>query len=219
MFKKDHIRTMAQMPRVSEAWREVHGRLPEEKDIEAMFHTFVPLQIECLPEHCEPVPGLGEAIESFRQSGLKVGSTTGYTSQMMEVVQPIARELGYAPDAVVAVDQVAAGRPSPWMALRNAELFDAWPLEACVKIGDTVADIREGLNASMWSIGVARTGNELGLSLEEERATDAQVLDAKLAEARERLLMAGAHYVVDSITDCPAILERISDRVRRGERP
>ena len=31
------------------------------------------------------------------------------------------------------------------------------PLGACVKVGDTVADMEEGRSAGMWTVGVAET--------------------------------------------------------------
>ena len=50
------------------------------------------------------------------------------------------------------------------MYYRNAIALGVYPLWACVKVGDTPSDIAEGLNAGMWTIGITRTGNEVGLS-------------------------------------------------------
>ena len=92
-------------------------------------------------------------------------------------------------------------------------------MSAIVKIGDTIPDIHEGLNAGMWTIAVAATGNELGLSQAEAEALPADERDQRLAQARERLQAAGPHYVVDSIADAPPILDQIQNRVASGERP
>ena len=88
-----------------------------------------------------------------------------------------------------------------------------------MKIGDTVVDIEEGLNGGMWSVGVAVTGNEVGLtppSTPHSRPTSS----CRLAkEATERLSAAGAHYVVDSLADVLPVLERIEERLAEGEKP
>src|SRR5690349_1190139 len=41
--KKVHIQMISQMPSVQKMWEEVHGRRPNEDDVEAMFRDFVPL--------------------------------------------------------------------------------------------------------------------------------------------------------------------------------
>ncbi|CAM5180883.1 Phosphonoacetaldehyde hydrolase OS=Lysinibacillus sphaericus OX=1421 GN=phnX PE=3 SV=1 [Lysinibacillus sphaericus] len=40
MLKIDHIRTMLEMPRVSEAWARVYGRSFTEQDVQALYSQF-----------------------------------------------------------------------------------------------------------------------------------------------------------------------------------
>ena len=92
-------------------------------------------------------------------------------------------------------------------------------MEAFVKVGDTLPDIDEGLNAGMWTIGLAKTGNEMGLTENQIEALEPEGLKNKLARAYRRMLQSGAHYVVDGIADVPAVLDEISVRLAAGERP
>jgi phosphonoacetaldehyde hydrolase len=93
------------------------------------------------------------------------------------------------------------------------------PPEAVVKVGDTRPDIAAGLNAGVWSIGVAKTGNEVGLNEKELNALPADVMTRKLAVARDTLAKEGAHYVLDTIADLRVALDDIERRLRAGERP
>jgi len=88
-----------------------------------------------------------------------------------------------------------------------------------VKIGDTLPDIEEGLNAGMWTIGLALSGNELGLAAQEGAALPAEILNAKREQISSRMVHAGAHYVVDGIWGCVPIIQDIDARLARGERP
>ncbi len=97
--------------------------------------------------------------------------------------------------------------------------LEIYPMEAFVKIGDTLPDIAEGLNAGMWTIGLAKTGNEMGLTEQEINALEPDVLNVKLERAYQRMHQAGAHYVLDSIAEVPPILDEINARLARGERP
>ena len=96
---------------------------------------------------------------------------------MMNVLVPEALRRGYQPDSIVCVSDVPAGRPEPWMALRSAMELHAYPPALCVKVGDTVPDIQEGLNAGMWTVTVALTGNELGLTTAELAALSVDALE------------------------------------------
>ncbi len=217
--KKVHIRKISQIPTVAKKWRQANGRPCTEEDVEKMFAEFIPLQLACLAEYADLIPGTIEAVEKFRNRGLKIGSTTGYTGEMMTLLLDEAKKRGYAPDSTVCATDVPAGRPDPWMCYKNAENLGIYPMEAIVKIGDTLPDIYEGLNAGMWTIGLAKTGNEVGLNAKEIEALTPEELERRMDRARTRMAQAGAHYVVDGIRDCDAILDDINARLARGERP
>lgn len=219
MAKRDHVRAMLRDPDISARWRAEKGSDWTEDDVVAIHEAFEPRQIEVLARHAELIPGLIEAAADFRARGLAVGSTTGYSRPMMERLAAEAARRGYRPDNIVTPEDVPAGRPEPWMALRSAMLARAYPVEAVVKIGDTRADIEEGLNAGMWTIGVAATGNELGLSREELEALPAEERGRRIAEASARMAAHGAHHVIPGVGDAPAVLDLIAKRLANGERP
>lgn len=220
LMKKDHIRAISKMESVAERWRQAYGRPCTEEDVEAMFQDFVPLQLACLADYADLIPGTLETVDLLRsRHGVKIGSTTGYTRPMMELLLKEAKKRGYEPDASVCATDVPAGRPYPWMCLLNAIKLEVYPLYAVVKVGDTLKDIEEGRNAGMWTIGLAKTGNEVGLNAEEIAALGSDELKGKLERAYRRLYEAGAHYVVDEIRDVPAIIDQINERLAAGERP
>jgi len=217
--KHDHIRAIAHEPAVAEQWRAVHHRTCAAEDTEAMFHDAVSLQAARVADYAELIPGTLETLAACRARGLKIGSSTGYSKQVMDALLPVAAQQGYVPDAVVCPSDVPAGRPAPWMMFHNAERLGVYPMAAVVKVGDTVPDIEEGLNAGAWTIGLSRTGNELGLSEYEIAQFEPQILSARLATIERKLRQAGAHYVVESIADVPRVLAEIQARLREGEQP
>ena len=217
--KKVHIRKISQLDAVNERWQSAHGRPPSEDDVEAMFQDFVPLQLDCLADYADLIPGTLEAVADFRRRGLKIGSTTGYTSEMVKILLAEAKKRGYEPDSTVCAAEVPAGRPEPWMCVQNAMNLGVYPFEACVKVDDTLPGMEEGLNCGMWTIGLAKTGNEVGLNAAEIAKLEPQVLQTKLDRAYTRMSQTGAHYVVDGIWDVPAVLDEINARLARGERP
>jgi phosphonoacetaldehyde hydrolase len=219
LHKKEHLRRIALEPAVASRWRQARGREVRAEDLEAMYADFVPLQLACLGRYAGLIPGTLQAMADFRARGMKTGTTTGYTRAMVDVVLEQARRQGYAPDCTVAADEVPAGRPAPYACWKIAIELAVWPAEACVKIGDTVPDIEEGLNAGMWTVGLSLTGNEVGLSQQEVDALAAEERRRRSREAAEKLSQAGAHFVVDGIWDLPPVIDQIHRRLAGGERP
>ncbi len=219
LAKKDHLRALFNMEDIAERWREAHGRNPNESDVDELYPDIEKMMTAAVANHADPIPGAVEALQVLRSMGLKIGTCTGYTRVMIDVLAPAAAEKGLVPDEVICTSDVPAGRPFPYMCYLNAIRLEAWPLEACVKIGDTLADIQEGLNAGMWTIGLTKTGNEIGLSEAEVKALPVKVLQEKLTAVRDRFLDSGAHYVAEGIWDCPALIEAINQRLAKGERP
>ena len=128
LMKKDHLRAIAYHPEVNSAWESVYGKKINEADIEAMFADFVPMQMQCLKDYADVIPGVPEAVDAFHLMGMKIGSTTGYTREMMEILVPAARANGYFPDTWVSATDVPAGRPFPWMVYQNAIQLEIFPL-------------------------------------------------------------------------------------------
>lgn len=219
VLKKDHIRALLGYPRIRAAWEEQHRHVPGEPDVESLFADFIPRQIECLAQYSEPIPGVVEAVHCCRDRGLRIGSTTGYTRPMLEILLRHAASQGYAPDCALCPDDVGAGRPLPWMIYESAVRMKVWPLEAIVKVGDTISDLEEGLNAGTWAVGVAQTGNMIGVTEEVWRDWTESEKSKRLQDARGKLLAAGAHYVIDTMTDFDRVVDAIEVRLHAGERP
>ncbi|HKN14206.1 MAG TPA: phosphonoacetaldehyde hydrolase [Candidatus Binatus sp.] len=219
VLKKDHIRKILFEPSVAAKWRDAVGHTPTEADVESLFANFVPLQLECLVKYSVVIDGVAETVARLRKRGIKIGSTTGYTRAMLDMVLQPAAAQGYQPDCAITPDDVGAGRPHPWMIFANAIHLKVEPLEAIVKVGDTPVDIEEGLRAGVWTIGVARTGNMVGLSAEDFSALAPAQQASRLESARTLLAAAGAHEVIDAVANCERALDAIEARIRHGERP
>lgn len=219
LMKKDHVRAMTRDPEVAAAWRAVYDREPDEHDVDAMYLLTEPLMVDCIAAHADPIVGALDAVAAFRAMGLKVGSTTGYTRPMMDVMTKEAAAKGYVPDTMVCSSDVPTGRPSPFMCYKAALDLAVFPFWQMVKIGDTVADVAEGKNAGMWTIALTLRGNEMGLTEAELAELPEAEKAARLAVIEDRLRAAGADYLAPDLAACPAILAAIDARLGKGERP
>ncbi|WP_257284983.1 phosphonoacetaldehyde hydrolase [Endozoicomonas sp. SESOKO1] len=220
MGKWQHIEALGKLPSVNERWSHKFGGAMTTEQIDYIYQTFMPLQKQKVIEHAEMIPGALETVAWLREAGIKIGSCSGYPREIMDVLAPIAADNGYRPDCIVAADDLQAGsRPGPWMALENVNQLGVSSVRRTIKVDDAIPGIAEGLNAGMWTVGLAKTGNIVGLTESEWASCPANKQQALLAQAYSALYQAGAHYVIDSIEDLPKIVSLIASRIHRGERP
>jgi phosphonoacetaldehyde hydrolase len=86
------------------------------------------------------------------------------------------------------------------MCFENAVRLGVSDVRAVVKVDDTLPGIAEGRTAGMWTVGLAVSGNEVGLPRDEWLELPAGERRRLRAGAYERMRAAGADYVVDDIS-------------------
>lgn len=202
MLKIDHIRTMLGMERIAKAWQQAHGKLPGEEEVRQLFHIFEEKLLDILHLYGEPKPDTLEAVGRLREQGIAIGSTTGYTDRMMEIVTTAAGKKGYTPDVWFSPDSTGGkGRPWPYMIFRNMEALGARNVREVLKIGDTVADILEGKNAGVWTAGVIVGSSEMGLSEAEYNSMTEERREAECRRVAEVYERAGADKVYKTLKE------------------
>jgi phosphonoacetaldehyde hydrolase len=217
--KRDHVLAILAYPGVTATWTASNGSAPEPADGEAIYQALEPL-IEAAATRCaDLIPGAAAVAADLRALGVRVGSGTGYTRQMMSGILPRAAAQGYAPEVVVCAGETPSGRPAPLMTWKALIALDAWPAGACVKVDDATVGIEEGRLAGCWTIGLAASGNGVGLSLADYRALAEPERRARVATAAGQLRAAGADYVIDSVADIRPALEEVAARIAAGETP
>ena len=208
--KRDHIAAILGEPSVATAWLARHGDAPSEADVDAIFAALEPVMLEAAGVHATLIPGAAGVAAQLRSRGIRIGSCTGYTRAMMQPILSRAAEQGYAPDAVVCAGETAEGRPSPLMVWKNLVELGVWPAGACIKVDDAEVGMAEGRNAGCITVGIAASGNLLGLSLDRYEALSTADREARLTGARERLFAAGADHVIDTVADLPRLMDELA---------
>ena len=221
LHKDLHIKALTEVPAIRERWKGVHGKYPGQAEVDAMFADFVPMQLDCLRKYTGLLPGVAEVTQRLQKAGIKIGSTTGFTRSMVDILEEEAAKQGYRPDSSVAGDEVIHGaRPGPFMVFKNLDNLGIYPVQSVIKVDDTTSGVGEALNAGCWGIGVARYSNYMDMDTpDQDKSLPAEEIQRRLEATREILRKAGAHYVIDSIADIEPVIEDINARLARGEKP
>ncbi|MFJ2619294.1 phosphonatase-like hydrolase [Glutamicibacter sp. NPDC087344] len=134
------------------------GGIPEPALVDATFDRFRELLFSYYQQN-PPValPGVSEAFQSLSAQGIKIALTTGFSRDVATV---ILEQLGWGVgegellDAVVTADEVAAGRPAPYMIHRAMELTGIRDVRSVIAAGDTVNDLQAAKNSGVLAVGV-----------------------------------------------------------------
>ncbi|MBY0397812.1 MAG: phosphonoacetaldehyde hydrolase, partial [Thermoleophilia bacterium] len=185
--KLDHVWALLQHPPVTERWVAAKGAGPTVADRDRIYTALVPLMEAAATRHAVLIPGAVEVIAGLRRQGVKIGSGTGYTREMMSGILPRAAEQGYSPDVVVCAGETPSGRPAPLVTWKALVELDVWPASACVKVDDAEVGIEEGRVAGCWTVGLSGSGNGVGLGLDAYRALSAEERAARNAVAAASL--------------------------------
>lgn len=118
-----------------------------------------------------PLPGIPAALAALRAHGIKVALTTGFAH---DVADPLLQTLGWivagqsdqdgqgpagvVVDAVVCADDVAAGRPAPYLVFHAMEATGVARTDRVLVAGDTAADLGCGNAAGAAYVVAVLTG-------------------------------------------------------------
>uniref|UniRef100_T1JNM5 Phosphonoacetaldehyde hydrolase n=1 Tax=Strigamia maritima TaxID=126957 RepID=T1JNM5_STRMM len=218
--KRMHIEKILQNQNVKERWFEIHGDFHTKDDIDRMYASFVPTQKNLLPENSKIIDGVSATVRNLTNHyKLKIGSTTGYPTPILQELLTAASIQGFIPDSSVAADEVPRSRPCPHMIWLTAIRLDVHPIQAIIKVDDTIDGIREGLAAGCWTVGVTKTGNYMAATESELYTMASKEYEQRLQKAYDILSESGAHYLIDSVVDLPIIIDDINKRLSKGESP
>jgi phosphonoacetaldehyde hydrolase len=211
--KLDHLRALLSAPDVAQRWRAAKGESPAEPDVERLYRQLEPIMAAEASKSAQLIPGAADAVAALRALGVRIGSGTGYTREMMADILPRAAEQGYAPDVVVCAGETPSGRPAPLMTWKALIALDAWPARACIKVDDAPVGIQEGHAAGCWTVGLSASGNGVGLDLETYSALSAQDRHDRRAASEKALKAAGADFVIDDVSHFMPLVHEIARRI------
>jgi phosphonoacetaldehyde hydrolase len=206
--KADHVRALLEDPVIARAWVTAVGAPAGDADVEQLMKDLGPLMRDQAARAAHLIDGARATADALRAAGIRIASSTGYTRDMMAPVLREAAAQGYAPEHLVCADETPAGRPSPLMIYKACAELGVWPLSRVVKVDDSEAGMAEGRAAGCFTVGVAASGNGMGLSLAALNALPPAERAARLAVSEKALLAAGADVVIDSVAQLIPALER-----------
>ena len=211
--KHDHLTAIMANPDVAARWQARKGVGATAADVERIYQKLVPAMTAAATRASVLIPGAAETASALAAMGVKIGSGTGYTRQMMVGILASAASQGYAPQVVVCAGETPSGRPAPLMTWKALIALNVWPARACIKVDDSAVGIEEGRLAGCWTVGLSASGNGVGMARDKFLALSPQERRARIAEAEIPLREAGADFIIEDVSQLMPVVEEIARRI------
>jgi phosphonatase-like hydrolase len=103
----------------------------------------------------QPMAGAAGIFKWLRERGVKVALNTGFDRLTTDLIIDAVGWRSGVVDAIVCGDDVAQGRPAPYLIFRSMELTGVTSVDRVMCVGDTVLDLQAGRNAgARYVVGV-----------------------------------------------------------------
>jgi phosphonatase-like hydrolase len=131
------------------------------------------------------IPGAETTFAWLRTNGVKVALMTGFDREIADILVGAAGWRDQV-DAVVTSDDVASGRPAPYLVFHAMETTGVQDVRRVAVVGDTANDLLAGARAGAAGVIGVLTGSH----------------------GMDRLGVEGHTHIVASVADLPALLAR-----------
>lgn len=164
--------------------------------------------------HAEATPGALDALQALHQRGVPC-------AWFDELPSATALHLAAVVDEHLATGLEIAGRqwPAPdscWQALMQ---LGTPALDGCVLVSGQPRLLQAGLNAGLWTIGLAASSPLCGHAPGDWDALGSLDRDRLRAQATLGLYRLGVHSVIDHLGELDSCLQDIAGRRLKGEKP
>ncbi|MCP2066482.1 HAD family phosphatase [Pseudomonas laurylsulfatiphila] len=168
-----------------------------------------------LAEHAESTPGALDSLLSLQRQQIPC-------AWLDELPPALSQSLAAAlPEWIKPSQHPATISPWPapdacWQALMTLNVDR---LDGCVLVSGEPRLLQAGLNAGLWTIGLASCGSLCGLAPRQWQALTQQERDIKRGKATMQLFGLGVHSVIDHLGELDTCLADIQLRRFKGEKP
>ncbi|RON68719.1 HAD family phosphatase [Pseudomonas fluorescens] len=172
-------------------------------------------QTIALPEHAEATPGALDSLHSLQRQQIPCAWIDELPPAL---AQPLSATL---PAWIKPAHHSATINPWPapnacWQALMDLNVSS---LDGCVLVSGEPHLLQSGLNAGLWTIGLASCGSLCGLAPGEWQALSQKEREQLRGKATVQLFGLGVHSVIDHLGELDNCLADISLRRLKGEKP
>ena len=212
MSKNEHIRKILSDKYVERNWFLEYGKFPEPNDTDMIYEDFK-IEQNKLSKVINILPETKSTFEYLKERNVKIGITTGFDKENMDLILSRMEDYGLHVDGAVSSTCLLRSRPYPDMMNKLKGDFNIENNYQIVKFDDTPIGIKEAKNGGFWSVGVVKWSTLMEIVEPEDvmgvglMASDEY--NKRLMNARKTLIDSEADFVVNDLTEINNVFKEV----------
>ena len=212
MSKSEHIGKILCDNYVHRNWFNEYGKFPDSNDAD-MIHEDFKMEQNKESKVINILPETKRTFEYLKEIDVKIGITTGYDKDNMDLILSRMEDEGLYVDGAVSSTCLLRSRPHPDMINKLKEDFKIENNYQIVKFDDSPIGIKEANNGDFWSVGVVKWSTLMEIVEPEDimgvglMASDEY--NKKLMNARKTLIDSGADFVIHDLNEINDVFEEV----------
>ena len=207
--KRIHIANILDDTNIYQKWFQEYKRNPEYNDVLKLHQLFKNIQLE-KSHSIDIIPETYNTFEYLKNDNIKIGCTTGFDKQNANIIGRVLNNNLCKLDNIVSSTCVEKSRPHPNMIHKNMIDLDVLNPKTMIKIDDTNVGIKEGKNAGLWTVGVARWSTYMNVLPENYNNMNDVVIRERLERSKEKLKQSQPDFIIETLDELPNIIETIN---------
>ena len=212
MSKNKHIGKILFDNYVQKKWFNEYGKFPDSLDCDIIYEDFKTLQ-NVNSKEITILPETAHAFEYLKKMDVKIGVTTGFDKENMDIILSMMEDEGLYVDGAVSSTCLSRSRPYPDMINKLKKDFEIENDYQLIKFDDTPVGIKEANNGGFWSVGVTKWSSLMEIVEPEDIMGNGLMSSdeyrCKLDKTRESLIKSGADLVIHDLNEINMVLREI----------
>lgn len=207
--KKIHIGNILEDKYIYQKWFQEYKRNPDYNDVLKLHQTFKNIQME-KSHKIDIIPETYSTFEFLKNDNIKIGTTTGFDKKNADIIGRVLNTNLCKLDNIVSSTCVKKSRPHCDMIYKNMRDLEVSNPKTMIKIDDTNVGIKEGKNAGLWTVGVARWSTYMNILPENINNMNDIIIRERLERSKEKLKLSQPDFIIETLDELPNIIETIN---------
>jgi len=207
--KKIHIANILDDTNIYQKWFKQYKRNPEYDDVLKLHQIFKNIQVK-KSHKIDIIPETYGIFEYLKKNNIKIGTTTGFDKNNADIIGNVLNTNICKIDNIVSSTCVEKSRPHPNMIHKNMIDLGIVDPRTMIKIDDTNVGIKEGKNAGLWTVGVARWSTYMNVLPQNYNNMNDIVIGERLKKSKEKLKQSRPDFIIETLDELPNIIETIN---------
>lgn len=207
--KRIHIENILDDTNIYQKWFKQYKCNPEYDDVLKLYETFKTLQTD-KSKTIDIIPETYGIFKYLKNDNIKIGITTEFDKNNANIIGRVLNDNICKLDNIVSSTCVKKSRPHIDMIYKNMRDLGISDPKTIIKIDDTNVGIKEGKNAGLWTIGVARWSTYMNVLPHNYNNMNDTIIEEKLKKSKEKLKQSQPDFIIETLDDLPNIIETIN---------